>query len=177
MNNVFLGDYEYQYIVETEDKSIKKKTSKKMSAKLNSSIIQVDSKKVMKVHKNNYDVFQALDMDSCSVSRRRGRLNHYDLNPEDDGYSQNIPNYSSRTYMAKSPPIIPTHLLHFMLNKNPVQKITSEYPELLPKPCHTLLNHLYVTAMNDGVMALSSTQRYKKKFVTRIFYRPSRIIS
>ena len=143
-----------------------------MSAKLKSSLIQADSKKVMKVHKNNYDVFQALDMDSCSVSRRKGRLNSVISVSEDDGYSQNIPTYSSRMYMAKAPPIIPPHLLHFMLNKNPVRKISSEYPELLPKPCHTLLNHLYVTAMNEGVMAISSTQRYKKKFVTTIFYRP-----
>ena len=149
--------------------------SKKMPATLKSNLIQVDSKKVMKVHKHNYDVFQALDMDSCSVSRRKGRVNSINHNlflSEDDGYSQNNPNFSSRRYMAKAPPIIPPHLLHFMLNKNPVRKISSEYPELLPKPCHTLLNHLYVTSMNDGVMAMSSTQRYKKKFVTTIFYRP-----
>ena len=154
-----------------EDSSNKRKISNKVSALIKSRAIHGETKQVMNVHRDNYDVFQALDMDSCSVSRRKGSRNE-DIVSEEDGYSQNIPNYSTRRYMSRSPPIIPPHLLHFMLNKKPIRNVSSEYPELLPKPCHTLLNHLYVTAMNDGVMAISSTQRYRRKFVTTIFYRP-----
>lgn len=155
-----------------EDSSNRRKIGNKLSAKINSRAFHGERKQVMNVHKDNYDVFQALDMDSFSVSRRKGRRNEDLLVSEEDGYSQNIPNYSTRTYMSRSPPIIPPHLLHFMLNKKPIRNVSSEYPELLPKPCHTLLNHLYVTAMNDGVMASSSTQRYRRKFVTTIFYCP-----
>ena len=136
----------------------------------------------MKVQRNDYDVFQALDMDSFDVLKSKGNRNKKvpactpyaeGTDPDnDDGFSQNIPKYSRKVYLSRAPPIIPPHLLHFMLNKKPIRKVSSEYPELLPKPCHTLLNHLYAMPMKDGVMTLSSTQRYRQKFVTTIMYCP-----
>ena len=138
----------------------------------------------MKVQKNDYDVFQALDMDNIAVLRnkrhRRLAKNGISRSPDtgrletekEDGFSQIIPRYLRKVYSLSTPPIIPPHLLHFMLNKRPIRKISSEHPELLPKPCHTLLNHLYAMPMKEGVMALSSTQRYRNKFVTTILYRP-----
>ena len=140
----------------------------------------------MRVHKRDYDVFQALDMDSHAVSKRKTRSRGYQkkqnivdtqdmnvLTSEDGGYTQNVPNYSNKAYLSRSPPIIPPHLLHFLLNKKPIRMASIECPEILPKPCHTLLNHLYARSLNEeGVMTLSSTQRYRKKFVTTIFYSP-----
>ena len=136
----------------------------------------------MKVQKNDYDVFQALDMDSFDVLKIKRDQNKKmplgatfaeRIDPDmDDGFSQNVPKYSRKVYLSRAPPIIPPHLLHFMLNKKPIRKVSSEHPELLPKPCHTLLNHLYAMPMKDGVMTLSSTQRYRQKFVTTIMYCP-----
>ena len=136
----------------------------------------------MKVQRNDYDVFQALDMDNFDVLKNKRDQNKKApsnfqfterIDPDmDDGFSQNVPKYSRKVYLSRAPPIIPPHLLHFMLNKKPIRKVSSEYPELLPKPCHTLLNHLYAMPMKDGVMTLSSTQRYRQKFVTTIMYCP-----
>ena len=35
-------------------------------------------------------------------------------------------------------------------------------PTLLPEPKHVMLNHLYALSIKDGVMVLSSTQRFKQ---------------
>lgn len=45
-------------------------------------------------------------------------------------------------------------------------------PSLLPEPQHVMLNHMYALSIKDGVMALSATHRYKKKFVTTLLYKP-----
>ena len=47
---------------------------------------------------------------------------------------------------------------------------SSSDPCLLPVPQHVALNHLYCTAIKDGMMVLGITQRYKRKFVTTVFY-------
>lgn len=161
------GDYEYQYVKECCDISSNKKVSNKKLANVKSRS-ETGPKKVITVHKEDFDVFQALDMDSFAVLNSRRRY----LSETNDDYGQQMPNYTKKTYLSTTPPIIPPHLLHFMLNKKPVRKVSSEHPELLPKPCHTLLNHLYAMSMKEGVMTLSSTQRYRKKYVTTIFYRP-----
>ena len=43
-------------------------------------------------------------------------------------------------------------------------------PMALPIPQHVSLNHLYCTAIKDGMMVLGATQRYKEKFFTVVFY-------
>ena len=45
-------------------------------------------------------------------------------------------------------------------------------PTLLPEPKHVMLNHLYALSIKDGVMVLSSTQRFKQKYVTTLLYKP-----
>ena len=45
-------------------------------------------------------------------------------------------------------------------------------PTLLPEPNHVMLNHLYALSIKDGVMVLSTTQRFKKKYVTTLLYKP-----
>ena len=167
-------------------------------------------KKRITVKKEDYNVFQALDMDSFVVanSRRRisvatddesesedkrhprsccaqGRCTQSCLAPKE--YGQKIPNFTKQKHYSKNPPIIPPHLLHYMLNKKTKRQINtcshnmlsgdSVYPAinyeiLLPKPCHTLLNHLYAESIKEDVMTLSTTQRYRDKYVTTVFYRP-----
>ena len=160
--------------------------------------IEIGAKSVLTVRKEDYDVFQALDMDSFVVDKSRKRYSsiteeHPDETSSDkkhslqeaNEYGRIIPTYSKKEYDSKSPPILPPHLVHYMLNKKPVRsqfpgadcRAASEYPAinyefLLPKPCHTLLNHLYAMAMKEGVMTLSTTQRYREKYVTTVFYRP-----
>ena len=172
--------------------------------------IEVGPKKSITVRKEDYNVFQALDMDSFVVanSRRRISVTTDDESESEDkrktwsccargtcthsslaagAYGQKIPNYTKQRHYAKNPPIIPPHLLHYMLNKHTGRRMntcphrilsgTSVYPAinyeiLLPKPCHTLLNHLYAESLKEDVMTLSTTQRYREKYVTTVFYRP-----
>nr|4EAK_B Chain B, 5'-AMP-activated protein kinase subunit beta-1 [Rattus norvegicus]4EAL_B Chain B, 5'-AMP-activated protein kinase subunit beta-1 [Rattus norvegicus] len=71
--------------------------------------------------------------------------------------------------MFKAPPILPPHLLQVILNKD--TGISCD-PALLPEPNHVMLNHLYALSIKDGVMVLSATHRYKKKYVTTLLYKP-----
>lgn len=43
---------------------------------------------------------------------------------------------------------------------------------ILPVPNHVVLNHLYACSIRDGVMAVASTVRYKRKYVTTVLYKP-----
>ena len=56
---------------------------------------------------------------------------------------------------TKEPPSLPPHLRHIILNKVPPTIDT----HLLPLPQHVALNHLYCTAIKDGMMVLGMTQR------------------
>jgi 5'-AMP-activated protein kinase regulatory beta subunit len=64
------------------------------------------------------------------------------------------------------PPALPPHLRHIILNK-PSPTID---PQALPVPQYVSLNHLYCTAIKDGLMVLGATQRYKEKYFTVVFY-------
>uniref|UniRef100_A0A1B6C9V7 5'-AMP-activated protein kinase subunit beta-1 n=1 Tax=Clastoptera arizonana TaxID=38151 RepID=A0A1B6C9V7_9HEMI len=109
------------------------------------------------VKKTDFEVFQALAMDSESVSSNQQRE-----------YSQEIP--SNRPWEKPTgPPILPPHLLQVILNKD--TPLSCE-PTLLPEPNHVMLNHLYALSIKDGVMVLSATHRYRKKYVTTLLYKP-----
>ena len=45
-------------------------------------------------------------------------------------------------------------------------------PVLLEEPSHVMLNHLYAQAIRDDLLVLSSTQRFRKKYVTTLLYKP-----
>lgn len=85
------------------------------------------------------------------------------IEDETEPYGQFIP--SADDYQ-KDPPPLPAHLRHIVLNKPP----SALDPSLLPVPHHVVLNHLYCTAIKDGMMVLGITQRYRRKFVTTVFY-------
>ncbi|CAB4068042.1 PRKAB [Lepeophtheirus salmonis] len=71
--------------------------------------------------------------------------------------------------LRSGPPILPPHLLHVLLNKD--TPLSCE-PTLLPEPHHVMINHLYALSIKDGVLVLSSTQRFRKKYVTTLLYKP-----
>ena len=89
-------------------------------------------------------------------------------------HSQEIPEKSVLKSCSKdkklATAILPPHLLQKILLNEQVHH--SYEPALLPEPQHVMLNHLYALAIRNGVMALSATGRYKKKFVTTLLYKP-----
>uniref|UniRef100_A0A7S2WI24 Association with the SNF1 complex (ASC) domain-containing protein n=1 Tax=Rhizochromulina marina TaxID=1034831 RepID=A0A7S2WI24_9STRA len=85
------------------------------------------------------------------------------ISTQDEVFSQVRPELDEYT---KEPPQLPPHLRHIILNKVPSVSDTAA----LPTPQHVALNHLYCTAIKDGMMVLGATQRYREKFVTSIYY-------
>ncbi|XP_010886499.1 5'-AMP-activated protein kinase subunit beta-2 isoform X2 [Esox lucius] len=118
---------------------------------------------LIQVKQSDFEVFDALQVDSLESTDTS------DLSSSPPGpYGQD--QYMFRPEERfKSPPILPPHLLQVILNKD--TNISCD-PALLPEPNHVMLNHLYALSIKDGVMVLSATHRYKKKYVTSLLYKP-----
>lgn len=112
---------------------------------------------MISVRQSDFEVFQALAKDSEDS-----------VNSEQKEYSQEIPQ-NKPWEKVNGPPILPPHLLQVILNKD--TPLSCE-PTLLPEPNHVMLNHLYALSIKDGVMVLSATHRYRKKYVTTLLYKP-----
>ena len=82
---------------------------------------------------------------------------------QDGLYGQHIPALHEYT---KEPALLPPHMRHIILN----QHLQDKPPRAMPIPQHVTLNHLYCTAMKGGLVVLSTTQRYREKFVTTVSY-------
>ncbi|KAJ1947941.1 hypothetical protein GGF37_000088 [Kickxella alabastrina] len=67
------------------------------------------------------------------------------------------------------PPLLPPHLNQVLLNSS---DISGDDPNILPVPNHVVLNHLYACSIKDNVMAVSSTSRYRGKYMTTVYYKP-----
>ncbi|XP_013780014.1 5'-AMP-activated protein kinase subunit beta-2-like [Limulus polyphemus] len=120
---------------------------------------------VVRVRKEDFEVFEALAMDSVNTSS--GSQTDITGSPLGE-YSQESPQRRPHN-KTPGPPVLPPHLLQVILNKD--IPISCE-PTLLPEPNHVMLNHLYALSIKDGVLVLSTTQRYRKKYVTTVFYKP-----
>ncbi|KAI5122777.1 hypothetical protein M0805_000121 [Coniferiporia weirii] len=44
---------------------------------------------------------------------------------------------------------------------------------VLPVPSHVVLHHLGTSAIRNGVLAVADTVRYKKKYITTVYYKPT----
>ncbi|KAF7768285.1 hypothetical protein Agabi119p4_7528 [Agaricus bisporus var. burnettii] len=44
---------------------------------------------------------------------------------------------------------------------------------VLPVPSHVVLQHLCTSAIKNGVVAVATTTRYRKKFMTTVYYKPT----
>lgn len=127
---------------------------------------------VITVRSSDYEVFEALDMDckdvkaSKRVTKESEGADEIELIP----YGQEMPTFISLVdNKKKNPPILPPHLLQVMLNKD--TPLSCE-PTLLPLPNHVMLNHMYALSIRDNVMVMSTTQRFRTKYVTTVLYRP-----
>nr|CAH7714814.1 unnamed protein product [Callosobruchus chinensis] len=143
------GEHQYKYYVDGEWKNDP-----------SNKIVEDESgekKNIITVKRSDFEVFQALAKDS--------------ENAKDDSqkeFGQEIP--ANKPWEKTSgPPILPPHLLQVILNKD--TPLSCE-PTLLPEPNHVMLNHLYALSIKDGVMVLSATHRYRKKYVTTLLYKP-----
>lgn len=68
---------------------------------------------------------------------------------------------------SKEPPLLPPHLRTIILNS---ASPDAADPLALPAPAHVCLNHLYCTAIKDGLMVQATSHRYRRKAVTTVFY-------
>jgi len=131
---------------------------------------------VILIDRGDFEVFDALDRDLAATNIEKGSG---DMTSTVDGtiqtsdeaqksFGQNVPD-RREFEKATHPPVLPPHLLQVILNKDtPV----SCDPNVLPEPNHVMLNHLYALSIKDGVMVLSGTHRYRKKYVTTLLYKP-----
>ncbi|XP_065349101.1 5'-AMP-activated protein kinase subunit beta-1 isoform X2 [Cloeon dipterum] len=147
------GEHEYKFLVDGEWKHDSGKT-----ITTNSKEGKEGSKtNLVYVKHSDFEVFEALAIDSeASESHTQSE------------YSQDIP-VNKPWEKVPSPPVLPPHLLQVILNKD--TPLSCE-PTLLPEPNHVMLNHLYALSIKDGVMVLSATHRYRKKYVTTLLYKP-----
>lgn len=44
---------------------------------------------------------------------------------------------------------------------------------VLPVPSHVVLHHLGTSAIRDGVLAVADTTRYRQKYITTVYYKPT----
>ncbi|XP_013386183.1 5'-AMP-activated protein kinase subunit beta-2 isoform X2 [Lingula anatina] len=119
---------------------------------------------IMKVKKSDFEVFEALKSDAVGTNESKTSMSG---SPPGE-YCQEVPQRKPNEKVP-GPPILPPHLLQVILNKDVP---ASCEPNLLPEPNHVMLNHLYALSIKDGVMVLSATHRYKKKYVTTLLYKP-----
>lgn len=57
-------------------------------------------------------------------------------------------------------------------NKLDAARLTDD-ASVLPVPNHVVLHHLSTSAIKNGVLAVADTVRYKKKFITIVYYKPT----
>ncbi|XP_073847750.1 5'-AMP-activated protein kinase subunit beta-1 [Musca autumnalis] len=143
------GDHHYKFYVDGEWKHDPKLKSVENETGETTNLVSV--------RQSDFEVFQALAKDSENV-----------VNNADKEYSQDVPQ-TKPWEKVSGPPILPPHLLQVILNKD--TPLSCE-PTLLPEPNHVMLNHLYALSIKDGVMVLSATHRYRKKYVTTLLYKP-----
>jgi hypothetical protein len=60
------------------------------------------------------------------------------------------------------PPMLPSQLNRVILNSKPLPLEDVNY---LPIPTNSVLNHLYACSIRDGVMAVGTTNRFRKKVI------------
>ncbi|KAJ1657109.1 galactose metabolism- protein [Dispira simplex] len=100
------------------------------------------------------------------------------------GRRGSVPGQHHQTsHKHQHPPTLPPHLSQVLLNhshshhnalNNPNHRLVDrdETNASLPVPNHVVLNHLFACSIRNGVMAIASTTRYRKKYTTTVYYKP-----
>lgn len=112
---------------------------------------------ILRIKESDFEIFKALAADDNPIN---------DLNDSDFGHITPVSNNPHQR-----PPLIPPHLLQIVLNKE--NNISQKDPSILPLPHTAELNHLHALSIRGGVITMSSTHRYKKKYITTLFYQPT----
>ncbi|CAH1369881.1 hypothetical protein MTP99_011370 [Tenebrio molitor] len=144
------GEHQYKFYVDGEWKNDPSNKTVEDDSGVKNNLITVK--------KSDFEVFQALDKDSENVNNDSTQKEFCQEIPQNKPWEK-----------VSGPPILPPHLLQVILNKD--TPLSCE-PTLLPEPNHVMLNHLYALSIKDGVMVLSATHRYRKKYVTTLLYKP-----
>ncbi|CAG0897050.1 unnamed protein product [Cyprideis torosa] len=165
--NLKEGEHQYKFMVDGEWKHDTKKKSVENDCGTVNNLIQVQ--------RSDFEALEALAIDSAASKKKEGTGTQSDGASTEQGnekgswhFSQETPGH---TLLDKptTPPVLPPHLLEVILNKDTPMSCE---PTLLPEPHHVMLNHLYALSIRDGVMVLSATHRYRKKYVTSLLYKP-----
>ncbi|CAI2349159.1 unnamed protein product [Caenorhabditis sp. 36 PRJEB53466] len=166
------GQYEYKFFVDGQWVVDDNQGKTQDSAGNENNMISIQD--------SDFAVFEALDEDfqsSTAGEVLRGESestkNHDTPNDREleklRSFTQEIPSMDMLR-KAAGPPVIPPQLMQkVLLNKETPESCD---PNVLPEPNHVMLNHMYALSIKDSVMVLSSTQRYRKKFVTTLLYKP-----
>ncbi|KAJ7575107.1 hypothetical protein C8J56DRAFT_977105 [Mycena floridula] len=64
-----------------------------------------------------------------------------------------------------NPPTVPNKIID--------DTVSADDTSVLPVPSHVVLHHLSTSAIRNGVLAVGATVRYKKKYLTTIYYKPT----
>ncbi|EMD39820.1 carbohydrate-binding module family 48 protein [Gelatoporia subvermispora B] len=79
--------------------------------------------------------------------------------------------------VLSSPPTTPMPSTPQEPSRMPVAKLDgpglADDASVLPVPSHVVLHHLSTSAIRNGVLAVANTTRYKKKYITTIYYKPT----
>lgn len=105
--------------------------------------------------------------DRLEAEEEAGRVSHSrHRSQEDDEDGPPVP----------PPPSLPRQLEKVILNSSPANPALAppggmvDDNSILPAPNHVVLNHLTASAIKGGVLAVGTTTRYKRKYVTTVFY-------
>ncbi|XP_045129001.1 5'-AMP-activated protein kinase subunit beta-1-like [Portunus trituberculatus] len=171
------GSHEYRFMVDGEWKVSKNDNTTTNTANNNNANINNNNNKnnnnVITISETDFEEFETALLpdpnDKGDDKKSHGSAGSRDrAGSEEDEFGQDIPEYQ-QTDKIRGPPVLPPHLLQVILNKD--TPISCE-PTLLPEPNHVMLNHMYALSIRDGMMVLSTSNRYKKKCVTTLIYRP-----
>ena len=118
--------------------------------------------------------FLALACDSFAMKNITDKNNY-----ASEDWTTLIPNFDELGSLPSSisnPPFLPPHLSQNILNKKDFESAKSSSSTdstILPEPMsHVMLHHLYAQSIRDHLLVFASTERYRKKCVTIIYYRP-----
>lgn len=173
------GSHEYRFMVDGEWKVSKNDNTTNTATNNNNAANNNNNNKeknnnVITISETDFDEFETALLpdpnDKSGEKKSHGSTGSKDrsVGSEEDEFGQEIPEYQ-QTDKIRGPPVLPPHLLQVILNKD--TPISCE-PTLLPEPNHVMLNHMYALSIRDGMMVLSTSNRYKKKCVTTLIYRP-----
>lgn len=119
---------------------------------------------------------------SSSKEKRRGRHGHGHVHRSDSLSTPAVEELrvlpvttasGTDVTTASFTPITPITNLSASSPPLPHDTIIADDNSILPVPSHVVLNHLSTSSIRNGVLAVSDTVRYKNKYITTIYYKPT----